>query len=341
MRESINLDAYLAARVTVTNAAQGSRGYDYGVRTFNCPLCREDRGRGWLNVERWTAGCWNAGCVAEPRITGGAIEWVREVEGLQGRGQTWRFLLEYFPSTGAYSSAQPKRDVSTVDFCHLPREFRHVDTIHRDGALGRPVELFLLRQWGLTLSQASDWGLGYCPSGRHGGRVIIPIWMNGELVAFQSRSYRGAEPKYLNSVHGPESNPRAECGRPAGEVLFNIDGTPRGGEALLVEGPGDVMHWHRWERLREPHAIGLLGLALTPEKLAVLRELAPSKVTVAMDNEPAARLRAFSHMEDLAAWGLVACLGEWRGSKDAGAGAELKVWSGNTLLDRVKTRMGG
>src|SRR5438552_8412065 len=62
-RRSIDLDKWLRTRVRVLND-QGGRGFDTGVRTFNCPLCRDSKGRGWANVAYWTAGCFNVGCVA-------------------------------------------------------------------------------------------------------------------------------------------------------------------------------------------------------------------------------------------------------------------------------------
>jgi hypothetical protein len=341
VRETVDLDGYISSRVEVLNASTGTRGYDTGVRIFNCPLCNEDRGRGWMNVERYTAGCWNAGCQAEPRLSGGAIEWVRLMESFPGRGVTWRFLLKTFPSYTKFKGvrAQP---ASHEDFCILPPEFTDLVGYNKVGsALGKAVSVFLQRQWGMSVADGVVWKLGVCFSGRYGGRVIIPITENSQNIAFQARSFRGGEPKYLNSRPGAYGQPNVECGRPMGEVLFNTDGAPRDGEVLLVEGAGDVMGWHKGDLQREPHAIGLLGMALTPEKAALLRELGPSKVIVALDNEPAARRRAFTHIEDLQAWGIPAVFGEWVGGKDAGAGAALKILDGMSLKARISSQLGG
>lgn len=296
-----------------------------------------------MNVNRWSAGCWNAGCPAEPRLNGGAIAWVQLVEGISVKGQTWAYLLEQFPATGAYLPRQVQHSTYAADFCRLPHEFRHLNGLNHLPSMGRPVEAFLWHQWGLSVRQATDWGLGYCFYGRYAGRIVIPIKMKGEVVAFQARSYRREEPKYLNSRSGPEDDPKAECGRPARATMFNLDAASSGDDVMLVEGSGDVMHWHRDDIHRTPIAIGLLGMALTPEKLAMLCELNPRRVIVALDNEPETKMRATTHLQDLEGWGLSVAAGQWVGGKDAGAGAELKIKILDSVsqIDRVKAILGG
>lgn len=340
MRETISLDAYLASRLTILNSAHGARGYDQGVRTFNCPLCHETKGRGWMNVERWTAGCWNAGCEAEPRMLGGAIAWIARHEGFTARGATWAYLKDAFPSTGV-NVAGTARGAEEDDFCRLPVEYRRLSALGPGfPVIAQPMLRFVATQWGLTASQAAAWGLGYCFSGRYASRVIIPIIMNGVVVAFQARTWRGDEPKYLTSHAGPHADPLSECARPARRIMFNLDGTLEGDEILLVEGPGDAMHWHRGSRERSPHAVAILGMALTPEKLSMLAEINPGRVIVALDNEPEAQKRAMTHIQDLVTWGLRPAVGLWRGAKDAAAGATLEMHEVGDDVERVKMILG-
>lgn len=355
--DRIDLDAYLRSRVTVTND-EGGRGYEYGVRVFNCPLCTDASRRGWMSVAHWAAGCFNLGCVAEPRLDGGAVEWVRRVEGFTTRGRAWSRLVQ-FPLRAAVAPRAPSRPRD--DWCALPSSLP-------DGAPGVVVRRkflpFVHAQWGLTPEDVSRWSLGFCLRGPHAWRVVIPIQENKQTIAFQSRTIiAGVEPKYLTSHNGPRGEPGAECGRSASGLLFNLDAVSSGHSVILVEGAGDVMAWNRHRGVRggdsravetsgdtttpdgevvSVPAVGLLGVALTPEKIAMLHQkLAGGRVIVALDAELPAQRRAVAHVDDLVAWGVPADLGFWEGGKDAGAGARLIVQTGiRSLRDRVAQKIG-
>lgn len=322
MRDTIDLEAYLKQKVHITNTT-GGRGFDTGVRTFNCPLCGELRNRGWMNVERWTAGCYNAGCPAEPRMNGGAIEWIVVAEKFVRRADAWAYLLREFYTEQPVIRQRIIKEPEP-DFVRYPEGMR---LFGNRSYFDRVPLAFIRKQWGLSLDDAVNWRLGFCTMGRYAHRIIIPIIMHGQVVAFQARAYDDREPKYLNSMSGPFADEKSECARPMGEVLFNLPGV-LGEEVLLVEGVGDVMGWHKREHeTLEPNATGILGLALTVEKLMLLRGINPTRVIVGMDNEPAARARAIAHMQDLEAFNMPAVLGEWQGGKDAGSGATIAVQS--------------
>ncbi len=316
-RETIDLEGYLTTAVTIRNA-NGGHGYDLGVRTCHCPFCGDTKARGWVNIARWTAGCWNAGCVAEPRLEGGAIEWVRQVEGFGTRARTWTKLFTEFRA--ARVIARPRVREAVDDWVRWPsgiHTLTHAGSGGGSGIFQPQVVVWLEAQWGLSLDDAVSWRLGYCMRGRYAWRLIIPIAMSGVEVGFQARTLRGGMPKYRTSRVG------VECGREAGAMLFGYDARAHGGSVLLVEGAGDVMGWHRGARGRQPRALGLLGVALTAEKLALIATLEPRSVIVALDAEPAAQQRARAHAEDLEAWGLPVEMGAWVGGKDAGSGATL------------------
>lgn len=203
-------------------------------------------------------------------------------------------------------------------------------------------ERFVREQWGIDVLTAMNWGLGWCLSGLHAWRVVIPVLASsGVCVGFQSRTINDAEPKYLTSRHGVEADPSAECGRPASAMLFNAGAIRRGEDIVLVEGAGDVMGWHRRDRARCPAAVALLGVALTPEKLATIEAGAPSRVIVALDAQPEASRRGLAHVEDLRAWGVAAVTGRWVGGKDAGSGAQLvTTMDSATLVEAARGRLG-
>lgn len=326
----VDLDRFVRSVARVRNEG-GGRGYDSGIRTFDCPLCGDRAGRGWVGVQGWGVGCFNAGCDAEPNLPGGAVEWARRVLKLGTRAEAWRHLERSFGGAAVAPLAPtPRGD----DFCRLPDGFH---TFAEDTILREPFLFFARRQWGVGLEDALRWRLGWTLRGRHAFRVVIPIDMGGRPVGFQTRTIKdGVKPKYLTSsnVAGRHA-PEAECGRPAAAMLFNADAIRRGREAVLVEGAGDVMGWHATHA--SPPAVGLLGVALTAEKIAVVRAAGPSRVVVALDAQPDAQRRAAAHVEDLRAHDLDAVLGAWVGGKDAGSGAELVVSaSAGTLSDRLR-----
>lgn len=319
-RVTIDLERFLRGLVEVRNDA-GGRGYDRGVRVFDCPLCGDRKGRGWAHLGSWTYGCFNEGCPASPRLEGGAVEFARRVFGLPTRAEVWRRLEREFGGAAPVEYAPaPRRG---PDFCNLPPGMRPFEP-SGGSPMQEVFEAFVERQWGLDGRDAREWGLGWCLTGPYAWRVVVPVVMGGQVVGFQARSVRGnAEPKYLTSRSSDDPGRPAECGRPAAAMLFNVDALPPDGEALVVEGAGDAMRWHRGARGRTPTALALLGTAMTPEKLALIAGRRPERAVVALDAEPAARRRALSHVEDLRAWGVPAALGRWSGGKDSGSGASL------------------
>jgi hypothetical protein len=334
---AVDLDRFLRSVVRVRNEG-GGRGYDSGIRTFDCPLCGDRSGRGWVGVQGWGVGCFNAGCDAEPNLSGGVVEWARRVLKIDTRAKAWRHLEKNFGgATVAPLPPTPRGD----DFCHLPEGARPFEV---DGL--RVVQdvfaTFIKRQWGLSLSDARRWDLRWCLSlGRHAFRVVIPVVMGGTLVGFQSRTIKdGVKPKYLTSSNvAGRHTLEPECGRPAAAMLFNVDAIKSNREMILVEGPGDAMGWHATHA--SPPAVALLGVALTAEKIAIIRAGRPSRVVVALDAEPEAQARAAAHVDDLHAHDVDACLGAWVGGKDAGSGAELVLNDRvGSLASQVRTRLG-
>lgn len=319
-RRKIDLERYLRTKVKILNDS-GVKGFDRGVRTFKCPLCRDDKGRGWWNVALWTAGCFNVGCVAHERLEGGALEWARRVEGKRTRGEMFGDLRKVYGTERVIEYKPIPREGD--DFVRWPAGMRLFKADDRSPQQ-RTFELFATKQWGITLADMVTWGLGYCTSGYYAQRVIIPIVMGEQPVAFQARTI-GVDPKkkYITSRHGPKEEPTSECARAASEILFNYDRIQKGGRVVLVEGVGDVMGWHRGNLDRQPTAAAMLGVSLTPEKLALLEALDLEDITLAVDAEPDAQAQACRLLEDMRDWSLSANLATWRGGKDAGSGADL------------------
>ena len=339
VRDKIDLEAYLRERVLILNS-EGGRGFDHGVRRFSCPWCDDERGRGWMNVEFWTAGCFNAGCDAEPRIDGGALEWVRAVENFKTFGKTLAYLQAKYPQLIA-RKPKPLPVDSYDDWCRLPREMRHF-VYEGPSMLQGKFVAFTQRQWGVDLEDLIRVQAGWCVQGKFAWRIIFPILENDKVIAFQARvivasaQWDGPDrfAKYLTSRHGPRDDPDNECGRPAEALLYGLDQIQPEQELIVVEGIGDVLALRKQRRI----ATALLGTQLTSEKIAMIRKRRPGRVIVGLDTQNETEGTSVDVHRNLLAWGLDAVTGKWTGGKDAGSGASLEVGSGG-IAENVSRRL--
>ena len=140
---------------------------------------------------------------------------------------------------------------------------RLLDAARRDG---HPVEALLGA--GLVLPRQNAAG----HYDRFRGRLIFPIAdTQGRVIAFGGRALAGEEPKYLNSPETPLYQ--------KGQTLYGLHlarevmtGSRR---ALLVEGYVDCLMAHQHG---VTEAVAVLGTALTPSQLGLLRRYADEAI---------------------------------------------------------------
>ena len=111
------------------------------------------------------------------------------------------------------------------------------------------------------------WKIGYCPSGKYGGRVIIPSFnINGDPNYFIARSYVGHQRKYLN--------PQASR-----DIIFNELMIDWDEPVVLVEGAFDAI-------VAGTQAIPILGSTLRPNsKLFQALALNDTPVYMGLDDD--------------------------------------------------------
>lgn len=312
MRPRWDADRVLADCVTVLNR-DGGRGYDRGIRVFDCPLCGDTRGRGYAVLTPGGArfGCFNAGCWAEetrrPLAEWAARVWNRSVT------EALRVLRDRYAALSAFSVAVPG-PAPAPDPCRLPAGF--VPFASGGLAASRFVR-FALRQWGLRREDMAraGWGYVFHPA----MAIVMPVRLRGQPVAFQLRFLAPApgRAKYRTS------SPDRHGGMRIGDVLAGIDAVRPGERVVLVEGIADAVRYNRDHD--ERRAVALCGQALTPARLALLRAAAPSELVVALDAD--AEERTCELLAGIRAADLAPCVrrGTWVGGKDAGAGARLCI----------------
>lgn len=133
-----------------------------------------------------------------------------------------------------------------------------------------------LQQRCITAETAIAWKLGLNAS-----RLMLPIRDGqGRCYGFSGRSLNGEEPKYRNS---------------SGDLLFQkslllfgldkaTDTIRLSGEALLVEGPLDVIQLHQ---AGIDNAVAALGTAVTQEQLQRLQRIGTRRLWLAYDGDSA------------------------------------------------------
>ncbi len=133
-----------------------------------------------------------------------------------------------------------------------------------------------LEQRGISPETAIAWRLGLNAS-----RLMLPIRDGqGRCCGFSGRSLNGEEPKYRNSS--------GDLLFQKSQLLFGLDRASdairRKGEALLVEGPLDVIQLHQ---AGLDNAVAALGTAVTIEQLQRLQRSGTKRLWLAYDGDSA------------------------------------------------------
>jgi hypothetical protein len=331
---NVDWPAWLATVVTLENT-DGTRGADQGIVVYNCPLCGDTRARGWANVLRRSAGCFNAGCEAEPYLSGGLYTLVQRMEQLPDRETAVRWVRDRYllppgvePSAAGGSFTRPVPP-AYLDWARWPPRYALLLDAHLRSLAARPYVNFAWRQWGLTALDLVGAGAAFGARGRYAHRLLWPIpGADGAPIGFQARTIRAdGQPKYRTHHAGAFDDPDAEAGRPVGAMVYGMDRLarlPYGATLVIVEGIADVLRLRTDPSFDAGEPVALMGTELTRERAALLAAVRPARVVVALDAD--ATVRAAALALELGAWGLGdVVLGRWEGGKDAGSGARLVV----------------
>ena len=159
-----------------------------------------------------------------------------------------------------------------------------------------------LQAKGHSLKAIDDIGIalsrGEGTSDHNAGRVMFPLCdPNGQVVGFSARRIVSDDTaKYINSPDGPLFH--------KGSLLYNYhraaESARREGYCYLVEGFMDVM---ALDRAGIPQAVALMGTALTPEQIKLLRRLR-CEVRLCLDGDGPGQAAMMKASLDLAKAGL-------------------------------------
>lgn len=155
--------------------------------------------------------------------------------------------------------------------CTLPSGFHLLDDTRDERQL--PYWDYLVRQRQLSMSLVRRYQIGYCDYGFYGGRVVIPVNHEGELVSWVARDILGRAafnhhfPKVLTPPGGNQS-----------EYLFNLDRAEDSSEVVITEGVFDA--------LRAPsRAVATFGKRLSPHQRRRLVFSGVRQLVIAWDRD--------------------------------------------------------
>lgn len=193
----------------------GMRDYTRGWMKGRCPSCgREDKYG--LNIYGNRTNCFRCGYHPTP------FQLVLELEGLNDYLEVKKFLNLY----GGEEYLEPViKRIERIDTV-LPEGFKSLKV--GNNFIAKQARKYI-KSRGFDIEDMSYKGWGYGTKGTYLGYIIIPFYINGKLVYYNTRIFMGSGPKYNNpSIE--------EFGIGKSLVIYNLDALGLYDEICLLEG---------------------------------------------------------------------------------------------------------
>ena len=240
-----------------------------------CPWHQDRRPSLTVNPERNRVHCFVCNKGADP------IAWLEDRQGLSFREAVEELARRYSiplpeqdPEAAARAEAEHQERQRLRQWRSQQEEEFH-QALLSDLQTSGPAALYL-QQRGISSETAIAWRLGL-----NAQRLMLPIRDGmGRCCGFSGRSLNGEEPKYRNSL--------TDLLFRKSQLLFGLDQAAAAihstGEALLVEGPLDVIQLHQ---AGVNSAVAAMGTALTLEQLQLLQRRGARRLLVVFDGDGA------------------------------------------------------
>jgi len=234
---------------------------------FHCPFCNHRKPKLEINMATNEEGqnpweCWV--CQTKGRTIRSLL---RQLKTPRDQAQD---ILKYLPKGATIEYKQ-------LSIIELPKEYQPLYSASTTSVVANLVKKYLYER-GLTDNDFIKYGVGYCTSGDHGGRVIIPSYSSsGTLNFYVARTYDGNYFKYKN----PEASK---------DIIFFENLINWSAPIILCEGVFDAIAIRR-------NAIPMLGKSVSN---ALYKKIITSNVKdvyIALDTD--ARDRAIQIAEKL------------------------------------------
>lgn len=200
-------------------------GKNVGPNDINidCPFCGAENHMG-INVNSCFVWCWV--CELSDLDRYPSLTKVIMKSADIGYGEAKRLMTEFGWEEPVFDT-RPSTDMAKT--CSLPKNSLPFNSKTTQSK----VAYDYLKDRGYDWSTIAKYSLMYAQKGYYGGRIIIPVFFNEELVTFTSRSYLGTDSRYK---HAPlfKSSERMK------NLLYNYDSAKRFKHIYVLEGPFDV-----------------------------------------------------------------------------------------------------
>ena len=221
---------------------------------YNCPNCDGDENKGNLeiNIEKGVFKCWS--CESE-----GTHGTIGKLFDLYGNSQLKK----------EYEIIRPdefKKVEKKVEKLRLPDSY----TLFKDSSPRYPIRnqaYNYLKNRGITDEIIEKYNIGFCDTGSHSGRIVIPSYnKKGELNYYIARSWDvNSRAKY--------KNPKT----PKDEIIFNENLIKWSKDIYLVEGAFDSVF--------KPNSIPMLGKHMSTLLFETLYDRAKANIIIALDGD--------------------------------------------------------
>ena len=226
---------------------------------FKCPKCDHHKRKFSVNLEKNVFKCW----VCD--YSGRSIRRVVRRFGSFKDRQAWDETEGRVDINEFYDLFSENKEEETEQFVDLPNEF--VSLANGTDNHASRIPLKYLYDRGITKKDILQWKIGYCPTGKFGGRVVVPSFsLCGRANYFVARSYKRGGYKYMN----PQSSR---------DIVFNHLYLDFDEDLTIVEGVFDAI-------IAGPNAVPVLGSTLNEES-PLLQEIVrnDTPVYIAFDRD--------------------------------------------------------
>jgi DNA primase len=219
------------------DSPKGGKHSRPGWIQVECPFCTGHYGYHLgININRGYANCWRCGWHWLPKV-------ISKI--------TNKTIYESKQIITKYSSGDTfddyQSDVQTAQKLIYPSEFQKLKPVHYNYLKSRGFKPSFARKLGLL---GTDW------YGEYSWRVIIPVWLDGELISYQGRDITGrASLKYKACAKVDETYHHQN-------MIYGIDDI-KGDTIIIVEGVFDA--WKLYG-----YAGATFGSAWTPSQARMI-----------------------------------------------------------------------